>query len=87
MTTNPALQMSHDPIGDDRSHIRVGVVDALPAAELQSESDRAGDVARVSGAELLIVGHGRTISGRMRTEKEQKNPAREGAARGVKPAR
>jgi hypothetical protein len=45
-----ALQMSHDPIGDDRSHVRIRVMDTLPAAELQSESDRVGNVAGVGGA-------------------------------------
>jgi hypothetical protein len=53
--------MLHDAIGDNRSHVLIRVVDTLPAAEQQSESDRAGNVARVGGAELL-VGHGRRIA-------------------------
>jgi hypothetical protein len=57
-----ALEVPHDPVGDNRSHVLIRVVDTLPAAEQQGESDRAGNVARVGGAELLIVGHRRTIA-------------------------
>jgi hypothetical protein len=56
------LQMSHDPIGDDCSHVCIRVMDTLPAAKQQGESDRAGNVARVGGAELPIVEHDRTIA-------------------------
>jgi hypothetical protein len=64
--------MPHDPIGSNRSHVRIRVVDTLPAAEQQSESDRAGNVAGVGRAELLIVGHGRTIAdGGERSENEK----------------
>jgi hypothetical protein len=45
--------MPHDPVGDNRSHVLIRVVDPLPAAEQQGESDRAGNVARVGGAELF----------------------------------
>jgi hypothetical protein len=64
--------MPHDPIGDNRSHVFIRVMDALPAAELQSESDRAGNVARVGGGELLIVGHYPTIPDGRERRKERK---------------
>jgi hypothetical protein len=31
--------MARDPIGDNCGHVRIGIMDALSAAELQRESD------------------------------------------------
>ena len=44
-----ALQMPDNAIGDNRSHVFIRVVDTLPAAEQQCESDRSGEVLRFRG--------------------------------------
>jgi|SRR5580704_14238999 hypothetical protein len=44
-----ALQMPDNAIGDNRSHVFIRVVDTLPAAEQQCESDRFGEVLRFRG--------------------------------------
>ena len=41
-----ALQMPNNAIGDNRSHVFIRIVDTLPAAEQQGESDRFGEVLR-----------------------------------------
>jgi hypothetical protein len=51
-----ALQKLHDPMGHNRRHVLIGVVDTLPAAELQSESNRAGNVATVGAGDFSSSG-------------------------------
>jgi hypothetical protein len=81
------LQMSHDPIGDDCSHACIRVMDTLPAAKQQGESDRAGNVAGVCGAELLIVEHGRTMADERERSKNDKTTRRGWNPRGASSAR
>ena len=50
--------------GDDLRHDLIGVVDALAAPVSKRIGNRAGQVGRVGGRELVGVGHRRTIAGK-----------------------
>jgi hypothetical protein len=54
--------MSHDTLGGYGSHVLVGLMNALAALEFERESNGVGEVSRIGGCELLIVGHGHTIA-------------------------
>ena len=55
--------MLDKPPGDDLGHDLVRVVDALAAVKAQCEGERAGQVGRVGGRELVGVEHRWTIAG------------------------
>ena len=58
-----ALQMPHDPIGRYRGRKRLGIMDALSAAEAEGECNALGEIARLGRLEV-VIGHGRTIARR-----------------------
>jgi hypothetical protein len=49
-----------DPLGGDLRHVFVGLVHPLLPAIAQREGDRLGQVARIGGGELVVVGLGHT---------------------------
>jgi len=85
--------MPHDAVRRDRGHGPVRIVDPLPAAEQQRESDRVGDVVGIGGRKFF-VGHDRDDSRTVRTKQERasadrltRNPPREAKARALRPGR
>ena len=54
--------MPHDAIGGYLRHERIGIVNTLSPAELERERYGVGQVTRIGGSELVIVGHPQTIA-------------------------
>ena len=64
-----ALQVVDKPLGDDLGHDLGGVMDPLAALVAECEGKRRGKVGRVSGSELVGVGHRWTITERSERSK------------------
>ena len=60
--------MPHDPIGGYPGRERLGVMDALSAAETEGECDAVGEIR--SGRRELVIGHPNRLE---QTENEGKN--------------
>ena len=55
--------MPHNAVGGYLRHERIGIVNTLSPAELERERNGVGQVTRIGGSELVIVGHTQTIAG------------------------
>jgi hypothetical protein len=53
ITTKPAAQVLHKPLGDELRHQFVGVVNALAGLESESEGDRRGGVIGRGGRQIV----------------------------------
>jgi hypothetical protein len=64
--------MPHDAVSGYLRHERIGIVNTLSPAELERERYGVGQVARIGGRELVVVGHRRTIA--EARERSKNNP-------------